>query len=213
MGDSELSARSLAEHDFEVHMERFEAMVKYEMHAEIAITAALLHCAEHKMPPPQWLTVKATKLLCELLQKKRKKKSGRSTSPCDRYVQDRIMYERWDMVRDTRERQISERHHVEDLKKIPRVPRALLEEREGMLKWAGSDLLKAVVCASERLQGTKAYAGPDAIKKSYLQCQHHLRGRISSLRFWPFDRRLLNSLGIDIDFEKREKGTRPPETG
>jgi hypothetical protein len=208
MEDLESPPRSSAEHEYELEMERFQTMVRRGMHPEIAVTAALLYCAEHKMPPPQWLTIETTRLLCEFLGKKRRK-GGRSTSPCARYLQDMIVYERWDVVRDTRERQISERENVEALRKIPRVSRELLEEREKMLECAGSDLMEAAVCASKRLQGTRAHAGPEAIKKSYLECNRQMRGRSSSLRYHFFDRRLLNSLGINIDFQRRGK-KRPP---
>jgi hypothetical protein len=203
------SALSMAEHEHEIHMERFETMLKREIHPEIAVTAALHYCAEHQMPPPQWLTMAATKLLCALIGNKQKKKRGRSVSPCARYLQDMIVYERSDVVRDTRERQISEREHVEKLRKIPSAPKALIREREKMLACAGSDWLEAFVCASKRLQTTDAHAGPDAIKKSYLEYQRESRGRISGLRYHVFDRRLLNMLGIAIDFPHRGKKLRP----
>ena len=209
MTDGAHDARATAEHEHEIHMEKFETMLKRDIHPELALIAALHYCAKHEMPTPQWLAIAATKLLCQLVGNRQTKKRGRSASPSTRYLQDMTIYERWDVVRDTRERQISEREHVEKLKKIPSAPRALVRERERMLGCAGSDWLEAFVCASKRLQGTDAHVGPDAVKKSYLEYQRESWGRISGLRFHIFDRELLNMLGIDIDFPHRGKKIRP----
>jgi hypothetical protein len=38
-----------------------------------------------------------------------------------------------------------------------------------------------------------------------MEYQRNGRGRISSMRYYPFDRRLLNMLGIKIDFSRKGK--------
>jgi hypothetical protein len=201
--DLELSARSMAEHEHEIQMEKFETMLRRDIHPELAVTAAMHYCAKNEMPTPQWLAIAATKLLCRLLGKNTPKKRGRAVSPCARYIQDMIDYERWDVVRETREKQVQVKEQVEELKKIPGAPRTMVQERQQMHDWAGEDWLHAYECASMQLQTSVAHAGPEAIKKSYQAYQHRGRGRISSLRYHQFDRGLLDLLGITIDFACR----------
>lgn len=203
MTDGTIDARAMAEHDHEIQMEKFETMTRHEMHPELAVTAALHYCAKHAMPAPQWLAIAATKLLCRLVGNRVPKKRGRAVSPAARYVQDMIDYERWDVVRETREKQVEVRAQVEDLRKIPSASRAMVQERQQTHDWAGEDWLRAYECASMQLQTSIAYAGADAIKKSYQAYQRRGRGRISSLRYYQFDRGLLDLLGIRIDFACR----------
>jgi hypothetical protein len=206
MTDSRPSNRAMAEHDHEVQMEKFETMTRRELHPELAVTAAMHYCAEHRMAPPHWLSVAATKLLIRLLgQNQKQKRNGRSASPCARYIQDLIHQERWDVVRNTREKQILVGADVAALKRIPNAPRKMVLEREKLHQWAGKDWLHAFDCASMLLQNTAAKGGPDTIKKSYMEYQRNGRGRISSMRYYPFDRRLLNMLGIKIDFSGKGK--------
>ena len=200
MTDWTIDARAMAEHEHEIQMERFETMTRHEIHPELAVTAALHYCATHTMPTPQWLAVAATKLLCRLVGNRVSKKRGRAVSPSARYTQDRIDYERWDVVRETREKQIQVKEQVEELNAIPSAPRAMVQDRKQLHEWAGEDWLRAYECASMQLQTSAAHAGADAIKKSYQAYQRRGRGRISGLRYYQFDRGLLDLLGIKIDF-------------
>jgi hypothetical protein len=203
MTDWTINARAKAEHEHEIQMEKFEIMTRHEIHAEFAVTAALHYCATHAMPTPQWLALAATKLLCRLLGNHTPKKRGRAVSPAARYIQDRIDCERWDVVRETREKQIEVKEQTEELNGIPNAPRARVEDRQRLHEWAGEDWLHAYECASMQLQTSVAHAGPDAIKKSYQTYQRRGRGRISSLRYHQFDHGLLALLGIKIDFARR----------
>ena len=203
MTDWTIDARAMAEHEHEIQMERFETMTRHEMHPELAVTAALHYCAKHAMPTPQWLAIAATKLLCRLIGNRVPKKRGRAVSPTARYIQNMIDYERWDVVRETREKQVEVKEQLEGVRQIPNVPRAMVQERERMHDWAGKDWLHAFECASMQLQTSIAHAGPEAIKKSYQACQRRGRGRISSLQYYRFDPALMNELGITLDFTCR----------
>jgi hypothetical protein len=202
MTDSTQNARSMAEHEHGIHMEKFETMLKCEIHPEFAVIAALHYCAKNEMPAPQWLVVAATKLLCRLLGNNTSKKPGRAVSPCARYIQDMVNYERWDVVRETREKQVQVKEQVDALKTISSAPRAMMQERQQMHHWVGEDWLRALECASMLLETSLAHAGPEAIKKSY-QTVERGRGLISSLRYYQFDRGLLSLLGVTIDFRCR----------
>jgi hypothetical protein len=209
MADWTMDARAMAEHEFEIQMERFEVMTRHEIHPELAVTAALHYCAAHAMPPPQWLAIAATRLLCRLLGNRAPKKRGRAVSPAARYVQDRIEAERWDVVRETREKQIHVKEQVRELNAIPSAPPSIVKDRQRLHEWAGEDWLHAFECASMQLQMSAAYAGPDAIKKSYQAYQRSGRGRISSLKYYQFDPGFLDLLGIKIDFACRGNKGRP----
>jgi hypothetical protein len=203
-----IGAREMAEHEHEIQMDRFEAMTRHEMHPELAVAAAMHYCATHAMPVPQWLAMAATKLLCRLIGNRTPKKRGRAVSPAARYVRDQIDYERWDVVRETRAKQVEVKGQLEELKKIPTAPRAMVQERQRMHDWAREDWLNAFQCASMQLKGSVAEAGPEAIKKSYQTYQRKGRGRISSLQYYRFDPALLCELGITIDFTNRSKKVR-----
>jgi hypothetical protein len=203
MADRTIDARAMAEHEHEIHMEKFETMTRHEIHPELAVTAALDYCAQHAIPAPQWLAIAATRLLCRLVGNRVPKKRGRAVSPAARYIQDMIDYERWDVVRETREKQVQVMEQVEELNGIPNAPRAMVQDRQRLHEWAGEDWLHAYECASMQLQTTIAHAGPEAVKKSYQTYQHKGRGRISSLQYYRFDPALLNQLGITVDFARR----------
>lgn len=203
MTEAAPNGRAMAEHDHEVQMEKFETMRRRDFHPELAVLAAMHYCAEHHMTAPQWLNIAVTKLLIQLLGRNQKRKRGRSAAPSARYIQDMIRQERWDVVRNTREKQILVAEDVAGLERIPKAPRKMVLERQKLQHWAGKDWLHAFDCASMLLQNTAAKGGPDTIKKSYMEYQRNGRGRISSMRYYPFNRRLLEMLGIKIDFSRK----------
>jgi hypothetical protein len=106
----------------------------------IVAAAALDYCREHTICPPPWVVEAASRLLCDLLRREKSNRRGRSCGYVARHRQDRIDYDRWDMVDEIRRRQESLKEEVETLRARPGVPPAMLDEREKYLKWAGSTL-------------------------------------------------------------------------
>jgi hypothetical protein len=97
-----------------------------------------------------------------------------------------IDFERWDAVREAREKQTEIRQQVEELATMLRPPASLLREREKMLHWVGDDWLRAYECAAMILSGTAAAGGPDAMKASYLRVNRNSRDPDQPLRYHLF---------------------------
>ena len=162
----------------------------------VAVPAALHYCAKHQLEAPQWLLAAATELLCDLLRREKSDRRGRSCGYVARHRQDRIDFVRWDQVTTARQKQVEIREQVAELRAMPNVPRSMLEEREKMLAWAGSTLNRAFECAAMLLEGTEAYASPEAMKRSYFQVERNSRDPKQALRYHLLDPKFEHKIGI-----------------
>ena len=88
-----------------------------------------------------------------------------------RYRQDVIDSERWQMVHYVRDKQKELREGVTTARQGASGDASWLQDMEKLLKWNGRSLKCAYECASMLLLGTEAYAGPEAIKTSYLKVE------------------------------------------
>src|SRR5262245_14224553 len=96
--------------------------------SEVCVAAALHYCAQNEVSPPQWLTVAASHLICELLKRERPTESGRTAGIVNRLRQDLIHWERHDLVSYVREKQQETREEYETLRKMPRIPKEVVNQ-------------------------------------------------------------------------------------
>jgi hypothetical protein len=197
MEEQELQARGSTERALEIYRIMF--------HKELGVASALHYCAEHGVTAPPWLVQAASEILFVLLRNDKTKKRGRSAGIVARYRQDMIDFERWDLVRQVREKQDELPLVVDDLRKRD-APQAMIDEHVKMRDWVGRDWLRAYECASMILQGTDAHAGPDAMKSSYLTVKQNNDER--GLRYHVLGAQIEYRLDINCNFQRRvNKGT------
>jgi hypothetical protein len=190
----------------ELHAERLECL-RVTWHRELGVAAALDYCAKHELEVPRWVVRETPGVLCNALSRLGSKKRGRSCNPVARYRQDMIDYERYDAVRDVREKQTELREVVDELRSRTKLPAQMLEEREKMLLWVGHTWLRAYECATMILAHTEAFGGPEAMKASYLEVRRNSRDPKQALRYYILDSSFLNGLGLSthIDAPRRKK--------
>ena len=191
----------------ELHAEQLECF-RICWHRELAVAAALRYCSQHRLNAPHWLVGEAETVLCAQLRPKKRNKRGRASNAVARYRQDMIDYERWDTVREVREKQTEILKHVEELRAISRVPRSLLQEREKMLHWVGHDWLRVYECASMMLAKTRAAGGPEAMKASYQRVKRNSKDPDQQLRYHLLDSNLDIGLRV-IQTDSRSKKVVP----
>jgi hypothetical protein len=185
---------------YEMHAERLECY-RRTWHQELGVAAALYYCDKYDVDLPRWVLRAAPVVLGQALSKSLSKKRGRSSNPIARYRQDMIDFTRWDAVRDTRTQQINLRQGVAELRKIRGAPPAMLRERERMMNWAGRTWLRAYECATMILAHTEARGSPDAMKGSYIRVEANKH----PLRYHQFDSNFLRAVGLDVNFEARQR--------
>ena len=113
-----------------------------------------------------------------------------------------IDYTRWDVVRDDAEASRSRfGRMLPNSARSGLCRRALLREREKMMNWAGRTWLQAYECAAMILSHTEARGSPSAMKGSYIRVE----GNKHPLRYHQFDPKFLRTLGLDINFEARQR--------
>ena len=120
---------------------------------------AIILCARYGRPPPQWATIANLEVLIERYEGITRKKRGRIGSvPKNEYRQRQIHYERWDAVRE-------------------------LRDRKAELKDVGCEPTWDAVYenASRILKCTYAAGSPDVIKRSYQMVQRAMKEGQGSL--------------------------------
>lgn len=178
----------------ETELEYFKLMTQSRV--AVAVPAALHYCAKHELDAPRWLAVAAMELLCDLMRREKSNRRGRSCGHIARHRQDMIDFERWSAVFEVREKQKGIRKQVDEIRAIPTAPRSMLKEREKMLAWVGSSLNRAFECAAMLLEGSEAYASPEAIKRSYFQVERNSRDPKQALRYHLLDPQFEHKIGI-----------------
>jgi hypothetical protein len=131
--------------------------------------------------------------------KYRARKRGRSSNVADRLRQNLIHFARYDAVLEIRDKKLHFADMVERYRRDPKIPKAVLEEKQKYLDWVGSTLERAYECASMILRDTISYGGPDAMKASYLLCRKESRNPDLAMRYHDLDPSLIRDLGIEID--------------
>lgn len=174
-----------------------------ESDVAVAVPAALDYCVRNKLDVPPWLAVVATELLCDLMKREKSTKRGRARGFVARHRQDRIDYARWDQVKVVRQKQIELHEQVAALRALPHIPPGMLQERQRMLDWVGCTLNRAYECAALLLEGSEAFGGPDAIKRSYFQVERNSHDPGQILRYHLLDPRFLSRLGLKHEIEVR----------
>jgi len=185
----------------ETQLDNFEAMLRAGV--AMATPAAADYCAQHGLIAPAWLTKASAELFCQILKLDTRKTMGRSNGLITRLRQDMKEYARWDEVCEIQEQQEAFRQQVEDLRALPKTPRELpqkremlLKQKEKMLKWLGDSLNRAYECASERLEKTGAFGGPDAMEASYYKVKKEFKDPVQAKRYHQLDPRFLRKLGL-----------------
>ena len=191
------SASLMALH--ETQLNHYETMLNSGV--AVAVPAALDHCIKNNLHVPRWLQEAALTLLCDLMGREKSRKRGRSCGSVSRCRQDMVAYARWDQVNVVRRKQRELREEVEKLRSLSNVPHEILEDREKLLAWVGSTLNRAFECAAMILEGTDAYASPEAMKRSYFQVQRNMASW--PLRYHLLDPRVLHRLGTKNEIEVR----------
>jgi hypothetical protein len=166
---------------------------------EVGVLAAFHYCSKHRISPPDWVTTSAATVLINAFGKRRRKNRGRSSNVVDRIRQNLIHFERYDTVLEIREKQLHFADMVKRYRGDPKIPKAILEEKEKFHAWVGSTLERAYECASMILRDTISFGGPDAIKASYLKCGGECRNRALAMRYHILDSSLIRALGIELD--------------
>jgi hypothetical protein len=169
----------------------------------IAVPEALHYCVKHHANAPRWLLAAAVELLCDLMKREKSKRRGRSGGYIARYRQALIDLERFEEVRSVRQKQMDIREEVEKLRATPNVPPSIMEERENMLAWVGGSLNRAFECAAMLLEGSQAYASPEAMKRSYFKVERNSRDPNKALRYHLLDPQFLRKIGIKYQIESR----------
>ena len=166
-----------------------------------ALLSAIHYCRSDNLTAPQWLLDASYDLLVEAIRHVKFGKPGRARSPFARFRQDMIHFARSDTVQEVREKQKEIREEVIELRKRKNVPPSLLKEREKMLRWAGRDWGMAYRCASVLLRGTDSFAGPDAMKASYLKVRRLAKDPKQTMRFRLIDNYTMQRLKLLKVFE------------
>jgi hypothetical protein len=170
-------------------------------HKQIAIAAAMDHCAENEICPPPWLTAAAADLLIALLKCEKSDKRGRATGRIARLQQDLWDIERWDAVLEIRRgRGIVERE-LDSSKFYEREP------RPNVMKFRAWYRHGTFACASMLLSGRNARAGIDAIKASYRKVKRNLEDPVEATKYYLFGDRFLKKLGLEGHMD-RKPGTK-----
>lgn len=169
----------------------------YEEGVIVAVPAALHYCSENKIAPPPWVVEAALILLCDLLKRTKAKELGRANSPIARYCQNKIDFMRWDQVVSLREEQ---QRSIESIRDYPPcnspLEREMYARESAKAEWLGHTLTRLFDCASEALVGTEAFAGREAIKKSYLAVDRYNRESVAPFKYCLFDPKLARLLGF-----------------
>jgi hypothetical protein len=177
-----------------------------EAGVKIAILGAQDYCLDNKIDSPFWLTAAARELTYDALKRDKPKKRGRSAGPLDRYRTDiEVHYSRYSAVIEVREQQEHVKAEVDKLHSLSKVPPALLEQWEYLLRCVGHTLSRAFECAAILVEGPYAGGSVDAIKASYFMVQRLSRDPQQALRFQLLDVRTLVNLGIG---ERRKPNAR-----
>jgi hypothetical protein len=168
----------------------------FEAGGEAAVPIGMIYCDTHDLDPPPWLLRSATQLLCEAVVGSRRQPRGRAQSPLGRLRQDLIDFLRWSSVLEVRALQTKVLGEVERLRLMQSGFKALLADREKMLEWLGSTWGRAFECAAMMNLGTACFAGPEAMKASYLRVQRNTRTRRDAVRYQVLDFETLGRLGL-----------------
>jgi hypothetical protein len=168
-----------------------------EAGSELAPAAALFYCAAHEVRVPEWLVGRAAHGYCNQLNSSRPRKRGRSSGPLERYRQDMIDFIRWNTVKTARWEQ-EDKKDPERLSILDTYSERSCEMDEHRMKliWFGHDWLRAYECASMMLNGTPAFAGPDAMKTSYGRVEDRMDDPKESWRYCYFEPEFLESIGL-----------------
>ena len=180
-----------------LHREQIESFeMMFRSGIAIAAAAALHYCHKHSLRVPPWLLAAASELLCDLLSREKAKRRGRSCGHVARHRQDRIDYVRWDQVKVIRDKQKDLKEEVQSLRSQANIPRHIMDDRENTLEWAGNTLNRAFECAAMLLEGSDAYGGAEAIKRSYFTVERNSKNPSQRLRYHLLDARFLDKVGI-----------------
>lgn len=151
------------------HERQLDEFRNARAYPEIATAAALEYCAQTGTPAPAWLVERAAPLLCELLKLQRPPKAGRNGTPVSRLRQRLVHLDRWFAVRAVRDIRTRVRRDAQIFREMRgrfkgkqgRLARDHLSNRKSWLRYG------TFSCASMYLSGSDAYAGPDAVRRSY----------------------------------------------
>lgn len=193
------SFSALHEHE----LARLETMAKSGV--ALAVPAALHYCVQHQLSPPPWLLPATTEMLCNLLKREKSTKRGRSCGVVARYRQDMIDYARCDQVMVVRKKQQEILKQVQELRRLSKIPKGMLDEREKMLAWVGRTLNRAFECASMLLEGSEAFGSADAMKRSYFQVRRNNKDPDQAPRYHQLSRHLLLKFGVKESHEIRPR--------
>lgn len=185
----------------ETQLNNFEAM--FRTGAAMAIPAAVHYCAEHGLVAPAWLTKASADLFCTILRSDTPKAIGRANGFVTRLREHMKDFARWDAVCAVEDERKYFRREVAKLRALHKTPRELpqkreklLKEMEERLKSLGATLDRAYKCASERLEETEAFGGPDTMEKSYYKVEKIFKDPALAMQYHQLDWRFLQKVGL-----------------
>lgn len=165
--------RSISDDGHDEAMKRFSEMITEQVHADLAVAAALHHCDKYGRAVPDWLVGPAAALACRLLNNT-KPKEARKATPGARYVKDMKDFRRWEVVDGIGAIKRHIKEEIRDPEEIRQLYRRANEEDADViakgrnkLRWLGKTWEEALEQASIELQGTFSRANAQVIKKSY----------------------------------------------
>ena len=80
------------------HERELNELKAVTVHSELATAAALDYCAKEEICPPPWVVKRAAELMCDLLNREKAERRGRTAGRIARYRQDLWDLERFDAI-------------------------------------------------------------------------------------------------------------------
>lgn len=165
---------------------------------ELAVIAAMDHCAEEKRDAPAWLVAEAASLLIELLKSQKVTSRGRKGGILAQYRRHLTDLDRWDAVVQIREIRDKTVHELRIARKHPEFARiegsrGAIEHFRKLKQWLRSGTHQCAALLVARNGGARVSAA--AIRRSYRRIQRE--NATPGFRSCVFMTDFLRKVGLD----------------
>ncbi|MEW6767031.1 MAG: hypothetical protein AB1342_03275 [Pseudomonadota bacterium] len=184
----------------ESEMKWLKMMIEADVHFELALAAAVFHCANYTRPPPIWIA----QLLCRKLLEP-SAAWGEKNGPVKKYIQARKDYRRWEAVSHAVSEQYLSKLERKKLNgiKSERKPTEIELERANLYLVEGKYWSDAVKVAAADLKDTGAEGSEQTVRKSYAKIKRAAESDPNwRMRYYRFDIHFLEFMNINVDFRK-----------
>lgn len=180
----------------EVHLRRLDQCRRaFVAGSFLALYEALDYCLSSNLRVEKWI-VQGAMLAIELMSPfNQRKKRGRASHPVARNRQDLIHLSRYYAVLEVRERQEFLAKELEALSREDGLSRELKRAQE-LSNEVGTTWLEAYEAARTVLKNTAAYAGPEAIKRSYQLVRRHMSDDGHAFKYYLVGSKTLTRMGL-----------------